>query len=259
MPPARVSDGAFVPSGCCICDGQGADPVAVGADFECGSGGESYLARRCRGCGSLYLDPAPAEEAQAAVQPAGVKAPSTPDRRLRGYAGRSARAELRIFEDPEHVAADAGGPYERVVLLHALERAVTPRDVLLEARARLRASGRLVIVTPNIDSLEFAVFGTRHWSGFDFPRHRYLFGQRSLEALARRTGFEVDSVLTEARARAWYRSLHHVTTDWQLPRLTRLLPALLPLCAMIEGFARLRGRGAVLVAVLRRSGEPCTD
>jgi 2-polyprenyl-3-methyl-5-hydroxy-6-metoxy-1,4-benzoquinol methylase len=45
--------------GCCICEDDDGEPVAVGEDFEYGTSPDSFIVMRCRGCGLFYLNPRP--------------------------------------------------------------------------------------------------------------------------------------------------------------------------------------------------------
>jgi hypothetical protein len=165
-------------------------------------------------------------------------------------------ADARVLQIDSSAPVATGGPvqYDVILLNHALERAVAPRDLLLDARAMLSPEGRLVLVTHNTDSLQFALFGGRHWSGYQFPRHRNLFGLAPLRALVRNTGLEILSVTTGNNPAGWLRSLQNLGVDWAFPRyVMRALPAATLGCLAMEAFARLRGRGGLLVAVLRHA------
>jgi SAM-dependent methyltransferase len=54
---------------CCICGRTDGAPVGVGEDFEYRTSGDSFLARRCRECDLVYLDPRPTESELARIYP----------------------------------------------------------------------------------------------------------------------------------------------------------------------------------------------
>ncbi len=66
-----VDDGPLrlVPTRCCLCDDDDAQPLAVGEDFEYRTSRDSYLAMRCNGCGLIYLNPRPEESELAKIYP----------------------------------------------------------------------------------------------------------------------------------------------------------------------------------------------
>jgi SAM-dependent methyltransferase len=49
----------LIPTRCCVCDDDDAEPFAVGEDFEYRTSRDNFLAMRCRGCGLIYLNPRP--------------------------------------------------------------------------------------------------------------------------------------------------------------------------------------------------------
>jgi hypothetical protein len=161
-----------------------------------------------------------------------------------------------VIQDPEQDIEGAIHLCDLVLLNHSLERALAPLELLKHVQARLASAGRVVVITANTSSLEFAVFGNRHWSGYNFPRHRNLFAANSLRVLARTAGLEVESIATSSSPGAWVRSLRNLLVDWRMPApLLRALPAARPACAALEVLSRLRGRAAVLVAVLRHPSQ----
>jgi hypothetical protein len=250
--PVQSSGLSLVQADCCVCGDEDADPVAVGRDFGAGGGPDTFLARRCRGCGLVYLDPAPsADSADGLLRALRGPPAKSVHRWLKSYPG--AARVLRI-DDPQQEAMSGPGGYDLILLDHSLERALAPRRLLLSARALLAPGGRVIVITHNTDSLAFRLFGGRHWCGYEFPRHRSLFAAAPLRALVRSIGMEVVSLTTSSYPAGWLRSLRNVGVDWGLPSpVMRALPAALPACAALEAFGRLRGRGGLLVAELLRS------
>jgi len=245
---------SLVQTECCICGDEDADPVAVGQDFDGGSGPDTFLARRCRRCGLVYLDPAPsADNHRTLLRGLRGSSADTVRRWLKPYP--SAARVLRI-DDPEHDATGEPGEYDLILLNHSLERALAPRELLLSARAKLAPDGRVLVITHNTGSLAFRLFGGRHWCGYEFPRHRSLFAAAPLRALAQSVGMELVSVATASYPTGWLRSFRNLSLDWGLPAyVMRVLPATMPAWVFVESFGRLRGRGGLLVAELRRSPD----
>lgn len=82
----------------------------------------------------------------------------------------------------------AAGWFDAVTMDNAIEHLPDPAASLAEAARILRPGGRLVAVTPNLDSLGHRAFG-QDWRGLEPPRHLFLFTAGSLRRLARRAGF----------------------------------------------------------------------
>jgi SAM-dependent methyltransferase len=153
------------------------------------------------------------------------------------------------------------GHYDLALLIRTLEHAFDPAAVLAAVRSALRPGGHAVVVVNNLGSPSFGLFAGRHWGGYDAPRQRRLFTTDGLTRLARHSGLELASVSTLASADPWARSVHRMLRDWGAPGwlVDRFGPkSFLALAGfgILDSMLRLRGRGALAVAILRRpSGE----
>jgi 2-polyprenyl-3-methyl-5-hydroxy-6-metoxy-1,4-benzoquinol methylase len=78
--------------------------------------------------------------------------------------------------------------YDAVVMSHVIEHVHDPVGLLTEARRLLKPQGILTVTTPNAIGLGHRTFGA-HWYGLDSPRHLFLFSPLTLDATARRAGF----------------------------------------------------------------------
>jgi hypothetical protein len=146
--------------------------------------------------------------------------------------------------------------YHAVVLTDMLERVNDPLILLTTAGNLLHAGGLVMVTTPNTASTVGRVFGGRHWSGYDFPRHRNLFCAGALRRAARIAGLEVVSIRTIAAPESWVQSLHNVTSDWALPKwavkvLHRASSITFAVGVAVEWLQQLRGKGGVLFVILR--------
>jgi 2-polyprenyl-3-methyl-5-hydroxy-6-metoxy-1,4-benzoquinol methylase len=89
--------------------------------------------------------------------------------------------------------------YDVINLNHVIEHAIDPVGLLRECRKRLRLSnGRLIITTPNINSLGHWWFN-RYWRGLEVPRHLILFSPDGLRECVKRAGLSLYSLCTETR------------------------------------------------------------
>ena len=157
--------------------------------------------------------------------------------------------------------ASQGGVYDVILALHALEHAEAPLDELRSLRPLLRPGGRVLVVCQNAESAVGRRFQGRHWAGYDFPRHRVLFGPRALRALAERAGFAVERLAGVPYARVWSRSAANLLRDWSAPRWLSseadrggLLAG--PLAAVAEATAGRGAQAAWIEAVLVPAEAP---
>ncbi len=89
--------------------------------------------------------------------------------------------------------------FDAVTLNNVIEHVVDPIATLRRCWALVAPGGRLVVLTPNLESLGHRVFGAR-WRGLEPPRHLHLFDHATLAACARSAGVAVFSVRDTSRA-----------------------------------------------------------
>ncbi len=151
--------------------------------------------------------------------------------------------------------------FDFAILIQTVEHVGDPAAVLRAIRRVLKPGGRLMIVTDNTGSLDFTIAKRRHWGGYHFPRHWYLFDAPSLRKLAAHTGFTVDSLDTMVSPVNWVYSLRNALDDWGAPRrlvewLSLESPIPLGVFTVFDWMHQRAGRAALLRAVLRRDAEP---
>jgi SAM-dependent methyltransferase len=106
--------------------------------------------------------------------------------------------------------------YDLVLLIATIEHVEDPPAVLRAATRLLRPGGRAVVVTDNTATLDFRLFGGRHWGGYHFPRHWNLFDKRSLRRLAEQAGLEVVELSTVLSPVNW---VYSIRNRWLIARL----------------------------------------
>jgi SAM-dependent methyltransferase len=85
-------------------------------------------------------------------------------------------------------AAFSDASFDVVTLFHVMEHVTNPRDVLKEVARILKPDGSIVLQVPNIDSLQFRLFGSR-WYGLDIPRHVIDYSTDAIFRLLSDSGF----------------------------------------------------------------------
>lgn len=91
----------------------------------------------------------------------------------------------------------AGKTFDVITASHVLEHLHDPDAFFESCRHLLVPGGKLILRTPNIDSIGHRLFG-RDWRGLEPPRHLWLFNMQGLAAVARRSGFSRGSYFTTA-------------------------------------------------------------
>ncbi len=91
------------------------------------------------------------------------------------------------------------GFYDVITMSHVVEHVPDPTELLHECRRVLKPRGRLVVYTPNLDSLGHQLF-RGNWLPLDPPRHLHLFNRTTLaETVARSGHWEIRTLRTTVR------------------------------------------------------------
>lgn len=92
----------------------------------------------------------------------------------------------------------SAGSFDAIVMSHVIEHVPAPRTLLQECHRVLKPGGRLVMITPNTESLGHHLFGA-NWRGLEPPRHLHLFNLMAAKKLVTSCGFKSASVTTTVR------------------------------------------------------------
>jgi SAM-dependent methyltransferase len=90
--------------------------------------------------------------------------------------------------------SEVSGTYDVILFRHSLEH--MPIDALGLARARLKENGVCAVCVPII-GWAWRRYGA-NWSQLDAPRHFFLHTRKSLEMLARNSGFRIERVIFDS-------------------------------------------------------------
>lgn len=108
--------------------------------------------------------------------------------------------------------------FDLVIFSHSLEHLADPMRALCEAQRIVAPRGRVVISVPNPDSLSARTF-KEHWTGYDFPRHLFLFGSATLSMMAGKVGLRLQTIQFPLEA-----CLHHLAESVNSRLGLRLIP-----------------------------------
>jgi SAM-dependent methyltransferase len=98
--------------------------------------------------------------------------------------------EQGLDVDANDLSQEPDGRYSLITMFDVLEHLAEPVEVLRTVHRKLRPGGHLLAYTPNLHSLSTLFMGGQHNMIAVF-NHLCFYDARSLDYLARRTGFEV--------------------------------------------------------------------
>ncbi len=99
----------------------------------------------------------------------------------------------------------AANSFDAVTLNHVIEHVPDPVGLLRECVRVLKPHGRLVLATPNNESLGHRCF-QKYWRGLEPPRHLHLLSPAAMRWLLALAGFEQVVVRTYSTEYVWYHS-----------------------------------------------------
>jgi 2-polyprenyl-3-methyl-5-hydroxy-6-metoxy-1,4-benzoquinol methylase len=108
------------------------------------------------------------------------------------YARKERGLDIRTLPLEENHFAD--GSFQAVLASHLIEHLNDPASMVREVFRILAPKGRFFVTTPNISGFQARLFG-RRWRSAIFD-HLYLFSVKTLSALLRQSGFEVEKIAT---------------------------------------------------------------
>jgi SAM-dependent methyltransferase len=112
---------------------------------------------------------------------------------------RAAERADRVYQG-DLDALPAGERFDCIILVSVIEHVHTPVDYLRALRERLRPGGKVVVATPNVDSVFRRLLGPR-WPAFQVvPEHVGFYNGPTLSALLKRAGFSGVKSLPFVRA-----------------------------------------------------------
>lgn len=80
--------------------------------------------------------------------------------------------------------------FDAITLKHVVEHVYDPVCLLKECHRILKPGGKLVLMTPNLESLGHKKF-KQFWIGLDAPRHLFLFTAKTLSQAIQRAGLKL--------------------------------------------------------------------
>lgn len=157
----------------------------------------------------------------------------------------AAEAAGHVFHAGGVERFDGDRSFDLILLLNLIEHVADPAGVLCKMRDALSDRGRLVVQTPNTDTLDCRLFRDRSWAGFHCPRHWVLFTRPSFLALAERCGLRCEQARYVQGGYQWAASILASLAEKGLVRVSAehpvdAHPAFFALAGAMAGIDMLR-------------------
>ncbi len=124
--------------------------------------------------------------------------------------------------------------FDAITMNHVIEHVPDPIALIAECWRILKPGGRIVLATPNIESLGHRIF-KEHWRGLEPPRHLHVLSPASVYECLTAVGFK-SVVLRTHNSKYVLAHSHRLATggDRDAKQCSRWLPTML---AVLEQFA----------------------
>jgi len=97
---------------------------------------------------------------------------------------------LRIFNKQLERVNFKSSFFDVITLNHVIEHIIHPKVVFQEISRILKSGGKLIIATPNTNSLVAKLFKNK-WAQLDSPRHLFLYSEKNLKNFAKSFNFKI--------------------------------------------------------------------
>lgn len=99
--------------------------------------------------------------------------------------------------------------YDIINMSHVIEHLNDPADAVKKLKEFLKPGGRMIISTPNFDSIAAKIFRS-YWYAADAPRHLYLFNCRTLSELIKKSGLAVAEISYDTGPKVAIKSIYYI-------------------------------------------------
>lgn len=102
---------------------------------------------------------------------------------------------------------EADRKFDLIIMLNIIEHVADPKMVMQRARNLLSTNGRILIKTPNTQTMDRYLFQKHYWGGYHAPRHWVLFNAASFAGVCASCNLEIDFLTYTQGAPQWAQSI----------------------------------------------------
>ena len=108
--------------------------------------------------------------------------------------------------------------FDVIFMNNVIEHFLNPIKVLENCKEHLSENGKIILITPNSNALEFSIF-KKHWAGFHAPRHTFIFNEKNIKSLSEKLGFKHVKILPVSDPGQWSISIQNIFQDLSLTKI----------------------------------------
>lgn len=113
-----------------------------------------------------------------------------PNKGMTSYGKEKLNVDLKCVEFDKYHTFEK---FDYITLSHVIEHIPDLHRLLIKIKSHLKQNGRVLIATPNIDSLMFKIFKCR-WYPMSPHEHIWQFTPKTLSKILRYEGYEIEKV-----------------------------------------------------------------
>jgi len=140
---------------------------------------------------------------------------------------KQAGIRLAFSNFDKHFPYSENEKFDCIILNNVIEHFLDPVKVLKLCKTRLSDGGKVILITPSSDALDFEIFRSA-WAGFHAPRHTFIFNHRSMAELASRSGLRLSLTTAFNDPGQWAISCQSLMVDANLTNKEQLKNGLAP-------------------------------
>ena len=146
--------------------------------------------------------------------------------------------------------------FDLIIMNNVIEHFLDPIKVLVNCKNNLSKDGKVILITPNSNALEFSLF-KNYWAGFHAPRHTFLFNNKNIKMLGDKLGYskiEIEPITDPGQIsisiQNMFQDLKFTNTKLKNGMSWYLTPLSL-VCAPIAMLENLIGRSTSMICILK--------
>lgn len=108
--------------------------------------------------------------------------------------------------------------FDIISMNHVIEHSKNPLKLLISVKKILKNNGKLIIATPNTNSIAYKIF-KKYWYQLDTPRHLFLFSEKNLKKMCEKLGFKYIKSKYNSTPMQFLISLNYMINNFRVKKI----------------------------------------